>query len=537
MGARWFRPTSRLVLILTALMAWAGTRPAKAQEPAPFDLLITNGRVMDGTGNPWRRADIGVRDGRIAAIGRLDGAEAARRIDAGARVVTPGFIDVHSHAGVGLARAGLGHGQPLLAQGVTTIVANPDGGGPVDLDDQRASLVANGLGVNVALLIGHAGVRRAVLEMADRAPTEDEMAEMQRLVRRGMEAGAYGLSSGLFYAPGSYATTEELVALGSVVAEFGGLYSSHIRDESNYTVGLVAAVNEVIRIAEANGITGIVSHMKALGPDNWGLSVAATTRLDEARRRGVEVYADQYPYAASSTGLSAALVPRWAQAGGADELARRVAEPETRAQIVAEMRENLRRRGGPEAIVVAFHRPDPTLEGQSLAEIATARGQPPVETALDLIGRGRVSIISFNMSERDIAHIMQRPYTMTSSDGGLVPLGDGRPHPRNYGAFARKLARYTREREVVPLEFAVRSMTSLPAAVFGLIDRGTLRVGAWADLLIFNPADVEDRATYTDPHQLAVGFDTVIVNGTIVREDGRFTDARSGRVLRKRGNR
>ena len=522
------RPLFFLILVI----ACAVGRTATAQD-SPFHLLITNGRVMDGTGNPWRRADIGIRDGRIVAIGPLTDAAAERRIDAGDRLVTPGFIDVHSHAAVGLAREGLGHGQPLLAQGVTTIVANPDGGGSIDLDDQRAALEANDLGVNVVLLIGHAAVRRAVLDMADRAPTEDEMAEMQRLVRRGMAAGAYGLSSGLFYAPGSYATTEEVAALGSVVAEFGGLYTSHIRDEGNYTIGLIAAVNEVIEIAEANGIPGIVSHMKALGPDNWGLSVAATTRLDAARRRGVEVYADQYPYAASSTGLSAALVPRWSQAGGLDELTRRLADAETRARIVGEMRENLRRRGGAEAIVVAFHRPEPSLEGQSLADIAEARDRPAVETALDLIARGRVSIISFNMSERDIAHIMRQPYTMTSSDGGLVPMDDGRPHPRNYGAFARKLARYVREREVVSLEFAVRSMTSLPAAVFGLQDRGVLRIGAWADVVVFDPGAVQDRATYVDPHQLAEGIDTVVVNGAVVREGGRFTDARPGRVLRK----
>ena len=520
------------VLILAVVSVCAVGRPATAQD-SPFDLLITNGRVMDGTGNPWRRADLGIRDGRIVAIGTLRDAAARRRIDAGDRLVTPGFIDVHSHAAGGLASEDLSHGQPLLAQGVTTIVANPDGGGPVDLDEQRARFEVNGVGVNIALLIGHAAVRRAVLEMADRAPTEDEMAEMQRLVRRGMEAGAYGLSSGLFYAPGSYATTEEVAALGSVVAEFGGLYTSHIRDEGNYTVGLLAAVNEVIEIAEANGIPGIVSHMKALGPDNWGLSVAATTRLDEARRRGIEVYADQYPYAASSTGLSAALVPRWAQAGGPDEFTRRLADPETRGRIVVEMRENLRRRGGAEAIVVAFHRPDPSLEGQTLAAIAEASGRPAVETALELIARGRVSIISFNMSERDIAHIMRQRYTMTSSDGGLVPMGEGRPHPRNNGAFARKLGHFVREREVVPLAFAVRSMTSLPAAVFGLRDRGVLRIGAWADIVIFDPDAVRDRSTYIDPHQLAEGIDTVIVNGTVVRAHEGFTDARPGRVLRK----
>lgn len=470
---------------------------------------------MDGTGNPWMLADIGIRGDRIAAIGQLQGATAKQTIDARGRLLTPGFIDVHSHAGEGLSRAELRQGQPLLAQGITTIVANPDGGGPVDLAAQRAQFEKGGVGPNVALLIGHGAVRRAVLGSANRAPTDDELTRMRDLVRRGMEQGAYGLSSGLFYTPGSFAKTEEVIELAKVAAPFGGVYTSHVRDEGNYNIGIVAAVQEVIRIAEEGGLIGVVSHMKALGPDSWGLSFASTQRIEDARARGVQVFADQYAYEASSTSLAAALVP-----GGVKPT----------LDIV---RENLRRRGGAKAVQIAFHKADPSLEGRTLDVIARDRKVAPEQAALDIINNGSASIVSFNMSEQDIVNIMRKPYTMTSSDGGLVLPTEGKPHPRNNGAFARKLALYVRNRGVVDLEFAIRSMTSLPAAVFGFKDRGVIREGAIADVVIFDPARVQDRATYVEPHHMAEGMDYVLVNGVVVLDGGKFTTALPGRVLKK----
>ena len=470
---------------------------------------------MDGTGNPWMRADIGIRGDRIAAIGRLTDARAATIVDAADRLVTPGFIDVHSHAGEGLSRPQLRQARSILAQGVTTIVVNPDGGGPIDLAAQSARLEAGGIGPNVGLLIGHGSIRREVLGSENRAPAAGELDRMRELVSRGMAAGALGLSSGLFYRPGSFARTEEVIALARVAGDNGGLYTSHIRDEADYTIGVVAAVQEVIRIAEEAGVIGIVSHMKALGPANWGLATAATMRMEEARGRGVQVFADQYPYEASSTSLGAALVP---EGGDVTE---------------AVVRENLKRRGGPDAIVLGSYKADPTLEGQSLRQIAAARGISPEAAAIELMARGGASIVSFNMSEVDIRHIMQKPYTMASSDGGLVLSTEGKPHPRNNGAFARRLAVYVRERHVIGLEFAIRSMTSLPASVFGLADRGVIREGVFADLAIFDPAKVKDTATYANPHQLAEGMSFVIVNGVVVMRDGRFTDAMPGRVLRK----
>ena len=511
-----------------------------AGQPQPsFDVLIQNGRVMDGSGNPWLAADVGIRAGRIAAVGRLQGASAATVIDATGRLVTPGFIDVHSHAAEGLVQPALQQGQPLLAQGVTTIVANPDGGGASDLAAQRGRLEKGGIGPNVALLIGHGSVRRAVIGTVKRAPTADELERMRTLVRTAMAEGAFGLSSGLFYTPGSYATTEEVIALTRVAAESGGLYTSHIRDEGNYNVGVVAAVQEVIRIAEEAGTIGIVSHAKALGPDNWGLGHAITHRLDRARARGVQVFADQYPYEASSTGLGAALLPDGVPAPALEHLTDPASlTPEQRAAFERAEKvatENLRRRGGPAAILIAHYRPEPALEGRTLEQIAADRRQPPVRVALELIARQAPSIVSFNMSEEDIAEIMRQPYTMTSSDGGLVAMGAGKPHPRNYGAFARKLSRYVRERGTITVEHAVRSMTSLPASVFGMTDRGRIREGGAADILIFDPDRVVERSTYTDPHQLAEGMSWVIVNGQLVVADGKFTPALPGKVLRRGG--
>jgi N-acyl-D-amino-acid deacylase len=405
--------------------------------------------------------------------------------------------------------------QPLIAQGVTTFVANPDGGGPVDLAAQRAAIEKyGGVGPNVALLIGHGSVRRAVMGVENRAPTAGELDRMIELVRRGMKDGAFGLSSGLFYVPGSFAKTDEVIALVMNAAESGGIYTSHIRDEGDYDVGVVASVAEVIRIAEQAHTIGIVSHMKALGTDSWGLSTKLLGEIDDARNRGVEVFADQYPYEASSTTLTAALAPGGIQPSDS---------------VVTE---DLRRRGGPDAILIAFCRSDRSLEGKTLAQIAKARGVTAVKAAQDIIAAGGASIVSFNMSERDIENIMRAPYTMASSDGALVPVGAGHPHPRDYGAFARRLGVYVRDKKIVSLEFAIRSMTSLPAAVFHIQDRGAIRPGAFADIVIFDPGQIKDTATYEQPQQLAVGVSDVLVNGVVVRADGTFTDARPGRVLR-----
>jgi N-acyl-D-aspartate/D-glutamate deacylase len=512
-----------------SLALLCGVALAQTQAP-PFDLLIRNAHVYDGMGNPWMRADVAVAGDRIVAVGTLSGATAKKVIDAAGLSLTPGFIDVHSHAGGGLATDALKHGQPVLAQGITTVVVNPDGGGPIDLQNQRATYTKQGIGLNVALMVPHGSIRREVMNMTDRDPNAQELARMVALTRAGVQAGAFGLSSGLYYAPGSYSKTAEVVAMAKAVAEAGGVYSSHIRDESDYSVGLMAAVQEVIDVAEQADLIGIVTHVKALGPASHGLSLAIVERIEAARARGVQVYADQYPYSASGTGITGALIPRWAQVAGRDALLRRIRGDEGK-KILEEVRANIARRGGADTLVISRYSADPSIEGKNLADLAKAAATTPEQHALNLLQKGDASLVSFNMSERDIELLMRQTWTMTSTDGDLVPMGQGKPHPRAYGAFPRKLRLYVRERGVVDLPFAIRSMTSLPAQVFGMKDRGQIRVGAFADLLLFDPAVVNDAATYQEPHQLAEGMTHILVNGVLVRENGSFTSALPGRVL------
>jgi N-acyl-D-amino-acid deacylase len=518
------------ILLLLTLASGALAWRALAQAPDRFDLLIRNAHVVDGTGNPWIRADVGITADRILAVGSLGGAVATTTIDATGLIVTPGFIDVHSHAGPGLASDALKQGQPVLAQGITTVLVNPDGGGPTDLAGQRARYARQGIGPNVGLMVPHGSVRQAVMGMTDRDPDSEQLARMVDLVRQGMRAGGLGLSSGLYYAPGSYSKTAEVVAMAKMAAQFGGVYSSHIRDEADYSIGVVAAVQEVITVAEEGGLIGVVSHMKALGPGSHGLSMALIERIDAARARGVQVYSDQYPYNASGTGIGGALIPRWAQVNGRDALLRRIRGDE-RKKIIDEVRINIARRGGPETLFISRYAPDPSIEGRHLGELAQKAGTSPEEHALALLEKGDASLVSFNMSERDIELIMRQTWNMTCTDGDLVPMGQGKPHPRAYGAFARKLRMYVRDRGVIDLPFAIRSMTSLPAQVFALKDRGQIRPGAFADLLVFDPAKVNDAATYQDPHQLADGMTHIVVNGTLVRQNGTFTAALPGRVL------
>ncbi|MBT8488016.1 MAG: D-aminoacylase [Gemmatimonadetes bacterium] len=504
--------------------------PTAAQEATT---LIWNGRLLDGSGNPWIYADVLIRGDRIEAVGDLSDVEADEVIDATGLYVAPGFIDSHSHAGGGLASAGLSHAEPLLAMGLTTVFVNPDGGGPADMAAQHDALMANGLGVNVAQLVPQGSVRRAVMGSADRAATPSELARMREIVQEAMETGAWGLSSGTYYVPGSYTPPEEIEELAKIVAEFGGAYTSHIRDESTYSVGLIAAVDEVINVGRVAGIPAVLTHVKALGPFVWGYGDAIVKRVERAREEGVQVFADQYPYTASATGLDAALLPRWSQAGGRDSLMARMDHPATMARIREGMVDGLARRGGADRIQFRRFRPDPSIEGRLLSDLAEERGEDPIDTAIELIRDGGVSIVSFNMHEDDLERLMAQPWTMTSSDGDLVPMGEGVPHPRTYGAFARKIGLYARDLGVVSLEEAVRSMTSLPALVFGMADRGVLREGAAADIVVFDLAAVDDVAEYTDPHHYSEGMVHVLVNGVPAISEGDFTGERPGQVLKK----
>jgi len=499
-----------------------------------YDILIRNGRVIDGTGNPWHPADIGITGNRIAAMGRLTDASARRVIDASGLVVTPGFIDPHTHAAGGLATEELSHARPLLSQGVTTILANPDGGGPVDLEAQRRDLLEHGIGVHVGQLIPHGAIRREVMGTANRHAEHAELERMKALVRQSMENGAFGLSTGIFYVPGSFAPIEEYIELNRIVAEFGGAHQSHIRDESDYTVGVVSAVDEIIEITRQTGVTGIVTHIKALGPAVWGASDEINRNIARARSEGLPVFTDQYPYAASATSMMASLVPAWAREGGNEVFHRRLADPAGRERILQGITENLERRGGPERLQYRRFRPDPGVEGRILADVAAERNVPPEQLILSQIEIGNAGLVSFNMHNDDVRAFMTQPWNMTSSDGGYVPFGQGVPHPRNYGSFPRKIRKYVFEEELITLEDAVRSMTSLTAGVFGLHDRGLLRPGMIADIVVFDPDTITDRATYREPHQYSEGMVYVIVNGGLAVDGGEFTGDLFGVIIDKR---
>ena len=514
-------------------LALFSVAPGPARAAADYDVIIRNGTLIDGSGSARRAADVAIKGDRIALVGVIPPtATATRTVNAKGRIVAPGFIDPHSHAAPGIETPGLAAAKPILLQGITTVFINPDGGGAGDLAPQLARIRSVRPGVNVLPLIGHNGVRQAVMGLANRHPTAAEQARMEALVKAAMDSGVPGLSSGPFYVPGKYSDTAEMIGLARVVARYPhGFHTSHIRDESNYDLGVIGAIEELIAVSRAAKLTGVVSHMKMLGPSVWGKSAEAIALIDKARAEGLSIWADQYPYAASGSGLQPALVPGWAQEGGRAALAERLKNPELRARIRAEMAINLQRRAGANAILIGSYAPDRALEGKRLDEIARARGMDPLEVAIAMLEKADAGIISFNMSENDIEALMKQPWMMTSTDGALVKFGTGSEHPRAYGAFPRKLRRYALDRHVISLEAAIHSSSGLPAQVFAIPDRGVIRPGAFADIIVFDPATVTDTATYTRPHSYATGIDNVFVNGTAAVVGGRIAPTRGGRIL------
>ena len=524
-------PITLRVAIVGWLMLVAFGADAASDAPT-YDLVIRGARLLDGTGSPWYFADVGVVDDRIVAVGKLPAeVNAKRTIDASGQYLAPGFIDAHSHAWPGIGDAEQANAESLLTQGITTVVANPDGGGPIDLKQQRATIENARPGVNVALLVPHNGVRIEVLGYANRAPDAAELVRMEAIVRQGMEAGALGLSAGPFYTPGNFSKTDEHVALAKVAAEFDGIYTSHIRDESRYNIGLLAAVDEVIQIAREARLPGIVTHIKASTPACWGMSADVIRNINAARAAGVEVFADHYPYDASSTSLAAAVVPPWAMEGGDSALNKRLKDRKLREKIRADVAENIEKRGGAPTFLITAYRTDPKLQGLKLDAIAKQRHLEPVDVALEMIAKGSPNIVSFNMSDADLRAFMSQPWTMTSTDGSLISPAQGIPHPRAYGTFPRKLRRYVLDDSVLSIEQAVHSMTGLTASIMRLRDRGQVRVGARADLVVFDPATVRDNATYDNPRQLSSGVNFVVVNGVVAVSEGRMSGSRTGQVL------
>ncbi len=530
------RSISCAVILLSALVA--GGRGAADQ--AGYDLLIRNGRILDGTGSPWFRADVAVRGDTIVRIAPAITEPASRIVDAGGAIVSPGFIDTHTHARRGLSQTPTAAN--YVRQGVTTVVEGPDGGSPVPIGPFFTEMEKLQKSVNIAAFIGQGTIRSQVIGGVDRKATPEEMARMEALVEQGMRDGALGLSTGLFYVPGTFTPTSEVIALARVAGRFGGIHTSHQRDDA---AKVLDSVRETIAIGEEGGLPTQVTHHKIIGKANWGRSVDALRLIDEARARGVDVTSDQYPYTASSTSVSSALLPAWALEGGQQAQRARFKDPVTRERVLVDIVKMIRdERGGgdPKNVQFANCGFDPSLTGRTLADAVRQRGSEPTleraaETTLWIVEQGGCQGIFHAMSEEDVVRIMQHPATMIASDGEIPAFGRGNPHPRSYGTFARVLGHYVRERRVLTLEDAVRRMTSFPAARIGLSDRGILRPGMKADIAIFDPSRVRDRATFAAPHQYSEGFSIVIVNGRVVFDGTDMTPARPGRVLYGPGKR
>ena len=525
-----------LAALLLVLLQAPSPRPRAAAGAAPqFDLVITNARVVDGAGNPWFRADVAVKGGRIARVGRVLPSEAARVIDARGRILAPGFIDVHGHV-ENIYQ--MPEAENFVRMGVTTVVTGNCGGSAVDVGRFLGRLAETPLAVNLGTLVGHNSVRREVFGSANRRPTPEELGRMKELVERAMQDGALGLSTGLIYVPGVYAETAEVLELARVAARFGGLYATHMRSEG---LKVADAIRESIEIGERAGMPVEISHFKISARKLWGRSGETLGLVEAARRRGLQVTVDQYAYTASSTSLDSRL-PEWVLEGGREEGRKRLADPAQRERVRRELRDSLKAGGFKDFsyAVVADHAARPEFNGKNIAEIAKlARGKSDVaaqvEQIIEMYEAGGAQMVYHSMGEEDVRRIMREPFTMIASDSGVRRFGEGVPHPRGYGNNARVLGRYVREMKLISLEDAVRKMTSLPAQTFGLRDRGLVREGMAADLVIFDEATVSDRATFAEPHQYAVGFEAVLVNGAVVYEGGRMTGARPGAALRGAG--
>ena len=506
----------------------------RAQAPAAYDLLIRNGRIVDGTGSPWYRGDLAVRGDTIARIAPRIDAPAARVIDAAGRVVAPGFIDLHTHARRGIFEVPTADN--YVRQGVTTLIEGPDGSSPFPIKPFLDRVAATRITPNFGLFVGQGTIRSEVIGLVNRKATDAEIESMRVMVRAGMEDGAFGLSSGLFYVPGTFTPTAEVIELAKVAGRMGGIYISHMRDEAN---GVVNSVKETIEIGEKGGLPTQVTHHKVIGKANWGRAVDTLKLIDEARARGVDATLDQYPYTASSTSIQAALMPAYALEGGRDEVLKRLQNASLRNELKKETARIIREeRGGgdPNNVQLARCDWDHSLDGKRLGEVTKGRGlEPTIDNAADtvfwIVEKGGCSGIFHAIDEQDLQRILRHPATMIGSDGEIPIFGQANPHPRSYGTFVRVLGRYARDLKTITLEDAVHKMSAFPAQRIGLADRGVLREGLKADIAVFDPDTVADKATFEQPHQYAVGVAQVIVNGQVAFEDGRMTAARPGRVL------
>jgi N-acyl-D-amino-acid deacylase len=498
-----------------------------------YDIIIRNGKIIDGTGNSWYYADVAVKDGKIAAIGRLQHITAIKEIDAQGLIVSPGFIDVHGHIESGLFENPTATN--YIYDGVTTVITGNCGGSAEELKKFFIRVDSLKPSINVASLVGHNTVRRQVMGLANRLASAEEQKKMEELVALAMKEGAVGLSTGLIYLPGMYSNTEEVVGLAKSAARYNGVYASHIRNEESK---VVEAINEAINIGMQANIPVQISHFKVSHRANWGRSKETLPLIEAARREGYDVTIDQYPYTASSTNLGVRL-PDWALAGGQDSLKARIQDPLLHKRIIDDMLTQLKeyKYKNYSYAVVASHAADTTLNGKNISEINKLKGRKPkakeeAETILDMMMAGGAQMVYHGMHENDIRFFMQYPFNMVGADAGVPTPGKGMPHPRAYGTNARVLGKYVRDEKIITMEEAIRRMTSLAAQKFQLKNRGLLKEGYAADIVIFNEAEVNDKATFENPHQYSVGFKYMLINGQLIMDNGIHTGVRSGGSLK-----
>jgi N-acyl-D-amino-acid deacylase len=496
------------------------------------DILIRNGRILDGTGNSWRYGDIAIKDGKIFKIGNLAGITASKTIDAKRMIVCPGFIDVHTHIEGDEIKTPTADN--FVHDGVTTVITGNCGSSNRDIKKYLQKIDSIKLSINVATLVGHNDVRKAVMGTANRPATEEELQKMKEIVEQGMKDGAVGFSTGLIYIPGTYSTTDEVLQLAKVAAKYHGVYASHMRDEGD---SVVQAINEALYIGKEANMPVEISHFKLSGQQNWGRSKETVLMISRAREEGVDVTIDQYPYTASSTNLGT-LLPDEILSDGQDSVNARLARPEIRKYVTSYMLRRLKKRGLKHFSypVVAYYKADTTFNGKSIEQVNLLfhrkhRAKEETQTVMDMIQKGGASMVFHGMGDEDVERIMRYSFNMPASDAGIRVFGQGAPHPRGYGTNARILSKYVREKKVLSLEEAIRRMTSMPAQKFGLTDRGFLREGYAADILVSDENEVEDLATYEKPHVFSKGFKYVIVNGQLVVEDEKHLGTRSGKAL------
>jgi N-acyl-D-amino-acid deacylase len=505
-----------------------------AAEPKAPDtnIVFRNATIYDGTGKAPVKGDVHIKEDKIAAVGKVGKIDGAMEIEATGLIICPGFIDLHTHCD-GSPSISSKTGRPnknYVTQGVTTVVTGNCGSGPVDAGRFFKAIDDGGAGTNVIHLAPHNNIRSQAMGNANRPPTDDELKKMEELVEKAMKDGTWGLATGLIYNPGTYAKTDEIIALAKVAGKHGGMYASHIRDESG---GLLTAIEEAVTIGRESGCRVHISHIKASGTASWGASVRAVGLIEDFRKKGLEVTADQYPYIASSTSLRATIVPSRYREGTDKEFVARLDDPKTGPQIKADIEKALGNRDGGKRIQIARYAPNSKWNGKTITAIAEAEGKEPIDIALIIERNGSAQIVNFGMSEEDVRIYMKQPWVATASDGGVQTPGDTVPHPRSYGTFPRKIGFYSIQEKIVPVEFAIRSATGLPADILKFTDRGYLKPGYFADVVVFDPESFRDTATFDKPHQYAAGLKWVLVNGYPEVKAGTYQDdVLGGRALR-----